>query len=79
MAVDGALGDEKARSDLLVGQAIGDQACDLGLSLPEQTGTRIVGSRGGGMNGFTQRRTSTPRVPRWLTPERGPVVGPVRR
>src|SRR6266516_1427629 len=41
VAVDGALGYEQARSDLLVGQAVGDQPCDVGLPLPERP-RRIV-------------------------------------
>ena len=35
MAVDGALGDEQARPDLLVAQAVGDQPCDFCFPLPE--------------------------------------------
>jgi hypothetical protein len=46
VAVDGALGDEQAGSDLPVGQAISDQPRDFGFSLPEQPGAGIVrGSR----------------------------------
>ncbi|HEX9359116.1 MAG TPA: hypothetical protein VF933_35570 [Streptosporangiaceae bacterium] len=42
MAVDGALGYEQARSDLPVGQAVGDQPRDVGFSLPEQPRAGIV-------------------------------------
>jgi len=37
VAVDGALGDEQPRTDLLVGQAVGDQPRDVGLALPERS------------------------------------------
>src|ERR1700730_1144710 len=36
MAVDGSFGYEKTRSDLFVGQAVGDQPRDIGFSVPEQ-------------------------------------------
>ena len=42
MAVDGALGDEQARSDLLVAEAVGDQLCDTFFPLPEQPRARIA-------------------------------------
>ena len=35
MTADGPLGDEEARSDLLVAQALGDEVRDLSFSLPE--------------------------------------------
>ena len=41
MAVDGALGDEQARPDLLVGQAIGDQQRDVGFPLAEHATARL--------------------------------------
>jgi hypothetical protein len=38
VAVHSALGDEQPRSDLLVAEAAGDQARDIGLPLSERAG-----------------------------------------
>src|SRR5436190_20125803 len=38
VAVDGALGDEQPRADLLVGQAVGDQPGDVRLARAERPG-----------------------------------------
>ena len=62
VAVDGPLGYEQARSDLPVGQTIGDQPRDVGFSLPEQPRAGIVRRRGGNMSGLTQREPQC-RVP----------------
>jgi len=40
VAVHRALGDEEARADLLVAQAVGDEPCDIRLSLSENAGAR---------------------------------------
>src|SRR5215831_3660176 len=47
VAVNGALGDEQARPDLSVGQAVGDQPRDLVFPLAERTGAGLAGGRGG--------------------------------
>jgi len=47
VAVDGALGDEQARPDLLVGQAVGDQLRDLGFAFAERPGAGLAGGRAG--------------------------------
>src|SRR5438132_3569059 len=54
MAVDGALRDEQARSDLLVAQAVSDQSRDLDLSFGEQSRSYVVSSRLGGGVWFTE-------------------------
>ena len=48
VAVDRALGYEQAGSDLLVGQAIGDQPRDFGFSFPEWPRAGVVRCCGGG-------------------------------
>ena len=45
MAVDGALRDEKAHSDLLVAQALSDEARDVDLSLRQQSRLGIISCR----------------------------------
>ena len=55
MAVDGPLGDEQARSDLLVAQTLGHQPCDVGFPLRERRHARIVWSRGDDMRRLAKR------------------------
>src|SRR5712692_11639367 len=55
VAVDGAFGDEKTRSDLLVAQALGDQPRDLRFTLREQSRHDIDRHCRCDKRGFTQR------------------------
>src|SRR5712691_9864443 len=54
VAVDGAFRDEKTRSDLLVAQAVGDQAGDVELSFRKQSRSCITWSRGGRVVRFAE-------------------------
>ena len=42
MAVDGALGYEQPRADLLIAQAVGHQPGNLAFALPQDSGTAMV-------------------------------------
>jgi hypothetical protein len=57
VAVDGPLGDEQARSDLLVAQTLGDQPRDVGFPLRQRRHARIVWSRGDDMSRLPKRRS----------------------
>src|SRR5437773_8895023 len=48
VAVDGALGDEQPRADLLVRQAVGDQSRDIRLTRTDRRGRARAGRLPGG-------------------------------
>src|SRR5438094_5062267 len=74
VAVDGALGDEQPRADLLVGQAVGDQPGDIRLARAERPG------RGRSRVGRTRaRRARARRVRARRLPGGGLAEGQVER
>src|SRR5215831_21287409 len=62
VAVNGALGDEQARPDLPIGQAVGDQPRDFGFPFPERSGAGLAGDRGGSLCWLAERKRQR-RVP----------------
>ncbi len=74
MTIHRPLRDEQARGDLLVGQALRDQACYLGFALAQRAGVDVRAGRGIGVGVGLVRAVAERQPDRRLPPEALPGV-----